>query len=76
MTIEYNNLISMNDDDFIFTIEKFIGNKLHYNSNSELLSMKIDNKNFEWIHLFDKESKEYLETKKEQYYDLIKHLLL
>ena len=41
---------------------------------SELISKEIDNKDFEWIDLFDKESKEYLQTKKEQYYDLIKDL--
>ena len=76
ITIEYNNLVSLNNNDFVFKIENFIGNNLGYNTESELLSTEINDKEFEWIDLFDEESKLYLQKKKTEYNHYIQHLFL
>jgi len=76
ITIEYNNLVSLNDNDFVFKIENFIGNNLNYNTESELLSTDINDKEFVWIDLFDEESKQYLQKKETEYNDYIQDLFL
>ena len=71
-----NNLVSLNDNDFVFKIENFIGNNLNYNTESELLSTDINDKEFVWIDLFDEESKQYLQKKETEYNDYIQDLFL